>query len=63
MGDCIYNEKIEEVEECNYLGVNLYKNGCWFRTQQNFSIREPNLYLVYSQYEFSTQKKCELFDN
>ena len=63
----IYNEKIEEVEEFNFLGVNLYKNGCWFRTQKNFSDKGSKslfgLYSLLAQYEFSTQKKCELFDN
>ena len=44
----------------------MYKNGCWFRTQNNFSDKGSkslfSLFSLLAQYEFSTQKKCELFD-
>ena len=63
----IYNEQIEEVKEFNYLGVNLYKNGCWFRIQNNVYdkglISLFGLFPLLSQYEFSKQNKCELFDD
>jgi len=30
----IYNKRIEIVESFNYLGIQLYKNGNWNRTQK-----------------------------
>ena len=62
----IYNTKIEIVDQCKYLGVTLFKNGNWYRTQkcisQHASFALHNLYTIFKHIELPTTQKFHLFD-
>ena len=57
---------IETVTCFKYLGVTLYKNGNWYRTQKviaehsRFALH--NLSITFNQIELATKDKCKLFD-
>lgn len=63
----IYNTPIEIVDYFKYLGITLYKNGNWFRTQksiaQHASYAMYNLFTVFNNIELSVLQKCKLFDS
>ena len=63
----INNQLIEIVSSFKYLGVYLYKNGNWYRTQkrvsQHASYSLHNLFIVFNQIELPVSKKSELFDS
>ena len=63
----LYGKKIEIVQEFKYLGITLYKNGRWNKTQKLFAEKGSkslyNLYSIFRRYEFTTEKKCQLFDS
>ena len=62
----LYGEKLEIVASFKYLGIHFFKNGGWYRSQkciaEHTSKAMHRLFSVFSQYEFSTQEKCKLFD-
>ena len=62
----LYGEKLEIVTSFKYLGIHFFKNGGWYRSQkciaEHASKAVHRLFSVFSQYEFSTQEKCKLFD-
>ena len=63
----IYNSKIDVVTSFKYLGVHLFKNGNWYRTQQrvaqhaSFSLH--NLFAVYNNLDLPISNRIELFDS
>ena len=63
----INNQLIEIVSSFKYLGVYLYKNGNWYRTQkrasQHASYSLHNLFIFFNQIELPVSKKSELFDS
>ena len=63
----IYEKKIEIVECFKYLGVYLYKNGKWNRSQssiaQHASVSLHNMFIVNNQLDLRTKQKLELFDS
>ena len=60
------NAKLDVVEFFKYLGVHLYKNGKWNRTQksiaQHASRSLHNLFTVYNQLDLPISQKITLFD-
>ena len=62
----LYGEKLEIVTSFKYLGIYFFKNGCWNRSQkciaEHASKAMHRLFSVFNHYEFSTRKKCKLFD-
>lgn len=62
----IYNSLIEVVTSFKYLGVHLYKNCNWNRTQkrvaQHASCSMHNLFIVYNQLDLPISKQMQLFD-
>lgn len=62
----LYNKKLEIVEEFNYLGVRLFKNGNFNRTQKTIAEKSNKalhkLFSIFSNVEFSIEQKCKLFD-
>jgi len=63
----IYNSRIEIVESFKYLGVHLFKNGNWNRTQkrvaQHASFSLHKLFIAFNQVEFPTSRKISMFDS
>lgn len=63
----IYNTEIETVSSFKYLGIHLFKNGHWKRTQklisQHASFAMHNLFTVFNQMELLTSDKINLFDS
>ena len=66
--DFILNDTVLEiVTTFKYLGVNLFKNGNWFRSQKRiaqhslFSLHK--LFIVFNQLELTSSDKCRLFDS
>ena len=63
----INNQLIEIVSLFKYLGVYLYKNGNWYRTQkrasQHVSYSLQNLFIIFIQIELPVSEKSELFDS
>lgn len=63
----LYNNHIELVDSFKYLGVHLYKNGNWNRTQkriaQHGSYSLHNLFIVFNQLDLPVSKQCDLFDS
>ena len=63
----IYNTKLELVDNFKYLGITLFKNGNWYRSQkciaQHASYALYNLFTVFSKIELPTSQKCKLFDS
>ena len=55
------------MDSFKYLGINLYKNGCWFRTQKRTAQHSlyalHNLFIVFNQLNLNTNDKCNLFDS
>lgn len=62
----IYNTKIEIVDQFKYLGVTLFKNGNWYRTQKCISQHAlfalHNLFTIFKHIELPTTQKLHLFD-
>lgn len=63
----LYNTRIEIVESFKYLGVYLFKNGNWNRTQkyiaQHASYSLHNLFIVCNQLELPVSQMISLFDS
>jgi hypothetical protein len=63
----LYNTKIEIVESFKYLGVYLFKNNNWYRTQkviaQHSLYSLHNLFIILNQTELSFNNKKSLFDS
>ena len=61
------NSLFEVVESFKYLGVHLYKNNNWNRTQQRIAQHAShslhNLFIVYNQLKLSTTQKAKLYDS
>ena len=57
---------IDSVNYFKYLGVTLYKNGNWYRTQkviaEHSSFALHNLFITFNQIELTAKDKCKLFD-
>ena len=59
------NMVLETLDSFKYLGIILFKNGCWNRTQQHiskhslYSLHKP--FIVYNQLNLSTLEICKLF--
>ena len=62
----IYNTVIELVDSFKYLGITLFKNGNWYRTQkciaQHASFALYNLFTVLKNSELPIVQKLKLFD-
>ena len=63
----IYNMAIEVVDSFKYLGITLFKNGNWYRSQkcisQHASYALYNLFIVFNTVELPVTQKCKLFDS
>lgn len=63
----IYDTPIQIVESFKYLGVTLFKNGNWYRTQkrvaQHASFALHKLFTVFQHIELPIYQKCKLFDS
>ena len=61
------NTILDIVDSFKYLGVNLYKNGDWNRTQKHIAQHSQfalhNLFTVFNQLELNIDEKCRLFDS
>ena len=61
------NIALETVNSFKYLGLNLYKNGCWNRTQKDIaehaSFAMRNLFQTFNYIELPISQKCKLFDS
>jgi hypothetical protein len=62
----LYNTKLEVVDSFKYLGVCLFKNGNWNRTQiriaQHASAALHKLFIVYNQLNLPTSQKTHLYE-
>lgn len=62
----MYDSRIEVVTSFKYLGVHLFKNGNWNRTQkrvaQHASFSLHNVFITYNQLDIPTSQKIKLFD-
>ena len=62
----LYDTKIELVDSFKYLGITLFKNGSWYRSQkciaQHASRALFNLFTIFNNAELSVPQKCKLFD-
>jgi hypothetical protein len=62
----IYNTKIETVTYFKYLGITLYKNGSWLRSQkaiaQHASFSLHKLFNLFKDVELPIKQKFKLFD-
>ena len=62
-----YNRNIEIVDNFKYLGITLFKNGNWYRSQkcisQHASYALYNLFTVFNNVEYSVSQTCKLFDS
>ena len=62
----IYNTAIQVVDSFKYLGITLFKNGNWYRTQKCIAKRAlfalHNLFMIFDKKELPTTQKCKLFD-
>ena len=62
----LYNKRIEIVESFEYLGIQLYKNGNWNRTQKHiaqhalFSLQ--NLFVIMNQTDLFTSQKMQFYN-
>ena len=66
--DFVFNNvTLETVTSFKYLGVHLFKNGHWNRTQKHIAKHSQsalhNLFIVFNQLGLSTKEKCNLFDS
>lgn len=63
----IYNNSIEQVESFKYLGINLFKNGNFNRSQkliaQHASFSLYKLYQIFENTELPVYQKIKLFDS
>ena len=63
----INNTALELVDSFKYLGITLFKNGNWYRSQkciaQHASFALNNLFNVFQNIELPTSQKCKLFDS
>lgn len=63
----LYNEEIEIVSEFKYLGVYLFKNASWYRTQKYISdhghSRLHKLICMFNDTELPMSQRCKLFDS
>ena len=63
----IYNTVIDVVDSFKYLGITLFKNGNWYRSQktiaQHASYALYNLFTVFNDIELPAGQKCKLFDS
>ena len=63
----IYNTAIEVVDSFKYLGITLFKNGNWYRSQkfiaQHASFALHNLFCLLKTVELPISQKCKLFDS
>lgn len=64
----MYNNIIlENVKTFKYLGINLFKNGHWQRTQKKLAKHSlyalHNLFIIFNQLEMTIPEKCKLFDS
>ena len=63
-----YNgQQLSSVTEFKYLGLTLYKNGKWTRTQKKLTEQSQyplhKLFTVFNQLDLTIKNKCQLFDN
>lgn len=62
----LYNTRLEIVSSFKYLGIYLFKNGNWSRTQKHISQQAlfslHNLFTVLNQTDLITSQKIELFN-
>ena len=62
----IYNNVLELVDSFKYLGITLFKNGNWYRSQktiaQHASFALYNLFTIFKNVELPVNQKCKLFD-
>ena len=62
----LYDTKIELVDSFKYLGITLFKNGSWYRSQkciaQHASRALFNPFTIFNNAELSVPQKCKLFD-
>lgn len=63
----INNIEIEMVDHFKYLGITLFKNGNWYRSQkciaQHASFALYNLFSIFTNVELPVSQKCKLFDS
>ena len=63
----IYDTKIDLVDSFKYLGITLFRNGNWNRSQksiaQHASYALYNLFTVFNNIELPPSQKCKLFDS
>ena len=63
----IYNTAIELVDSFKYLGITLFKNSNWYRSQkciaQHASYALFNLFTVFAKIDLPISQKCKLFDS
>jgi hypothetical protein len=61
------NTTLEVVNSFKYLGIDLYKNGEWQRSQKDIahhaSFALNNLYRIFESIELPISRKCKLFDS
>lgn len=61
----LYGKKLEIVTSFKYLGIYLFKNENWSRTQKSIAEHASKalyrLFAILHQYEFKTSEKCKLF--
>ena len=64
---CLKGIELEVVSSFKYLGVELFKNGNWFRTQkyiaQHAEYSLHRLYNVFNRLTLPISEKCKLFDS
>ena len=62
----INNTILDLVDSFKYLGITLFKNGNWYRSQkciaQHASFALYNLFTVFQKVEIPVTQKCKLFD-
>ena len=62
----INNNILDLVDSFKYLGITLFKNGNWYRSQkciaQHASFALYNLFTVFQKVEIPVTQKCKLFD-
>ena len=63
----INNTAIEIVDSFKYLGITLFKNGNWYRSQKciakHASFALHNLFTIFNTIELPISQKCKLFDS
>ena len=61
----LYGQKLEIVLSFKYLGMYLFKNGFWLRSQrklaENASKSLHSLFTIFNKFDFTIKKKCDLF--